>query len=208
VPDLPGVLKWRVDPELLHQPDDLLEIGDHSYGRPRVEWHAGDVGKVRIGRYCSINHSVVVLPAGEHRIDWVSTFPLRPEWDLPGAFRDGQPWSKGPIVIGNDVLVSYGVTILSGVTIGDGAVVAAGAVVTSDVEPYSIVGGVPARHVRWRFDEDARLALLRVQWWNWPDERVREQIPLLSSPDVHGFLLKHDAEYARKHEHVRGRAGE
>jgi acetyltransferase-like isoleucine patch superfamily enzyme len=188
-----------VDPELLEPPRDVLEIGPHSYGRPRVEWHAGDNGKVRVGKYCSVNHSVVVLPGGEHRTDWVSTFPLRARWALPGAFLDGQPWSKGPIVIGNDVLISYGVTILSGVTIGDGAVIAAGAVVTGDVAPYSIAGGVPARHLRWRFGQAEREALLRDRWWDWSDETVRQEISLLSSPDVHAFLMKHDAQYAADH---------
>jgi hypothetical protein len=83
--------------------------------------------------------------------------------------------------------------VLSGVTIGNGAVVAARAVVTKNVEPYEIVGGVPARHIGWRFDEQIRQAFLKIAWWEWPVEDVLAHQAQLQSPDVAGFLARHGA---------------
>ena len=94
--------------------------------------------------------------------------------------------------IGNDVVVGYEALILSGVTIGDGAIVASRAVVTKDVEPYSIVAGNPARLVKYRFDEATRAALLRISWWDWPAEEVARLRHEIDSPDVAGFIDRHD----------------
>ena len=99
--------------------------------------------------------------------------------------------SKGPVVIGHDVWIGRGATILSGVTIGDGAVVAAHSVVTKSVGPYSIVAGNPARLVRQRFSEDQTAALLRICWWDWPIETIREAWPLLLSDGIDVFIEKY-----------------
>jgi carbonic anhydrase/acetyltransferase-like protein (isoleucine patch superfamily) len=96
------------------------------------------------------------------------------------------------VVIGNDVLVAFEALIMSGVTIGDGAIVAPRAVVLRDVQPYEIVGGNPAKHLKWRFDEETRAALLRIRWWDWPDEKVRRHRAEIDSPDVQGFIERHD----------------
>lgn len=88
---------------------------------------------------------------------------------------------KGDIVIGNDVWIGYEAVILAGVTIGDGAVIGSRAVVTKDVPPYTIVGGVPARTIRRRFDEDIVEELLRLRWWDWPEEVIKENIPAIQS---------------------------
>ncbi|WP_269799630.1 CatB-related O-acetyltransferase [Geodermatophilus chilensis] len=93
------------------------------------------------------------------------------------------------MTIGNDVWIGNRVTILRGVHVGDGAVLAAGAVVTRDVPPYAIVGGVPARLIRWRFPEPIREALARSQWWTWPDELIRERIADFSDPEL--FARRH-----------------
>ena len=94
------------------------------------------------------------------------------ETEMPGA----------PVVVGNDAWIGSRVTLLPGVTVGDGAVVAAGAVVHRDVDPYTVVGGVPARTLRLRFDEATVSALLALRWWDWPDDVIRERIGLFPDP--------------------------
>jgi carbonic anhydrase/acetyltransferase-like protein (isoleucine patch superfamily) len=90
------------------------------------------------------------------------------------------------------VLVAFEALITSGVTIGHGAIVAPRAVVVSDVAPYEIVGGNPAKHLKWRFDEETRAALLRISWWDWPEEKVNRLRHEIDSPDVAGFVARHD----------------
>lgn len=90
-------------------------------------------------------------------------------------------------MLGNDVWIGYEAVILSGVTIGDGAVVGARAVVTKDVEPYTIVGGVPARPIRRRFDEETIGELRRIQWWNWERERIHRALPFIQRGDIHAL---------------------
>lgn len=173
--------------------EGVVEVGAHSYGSPQVEVYRDVDGRnlgsrVRIGKYCSIAHDVVILTGGEHHPEWVSTFPFRDKWDLPGKHRDGQPATKGEVVVGNDVWIGEQAMILSGVTIGDGAVVAARSLVTRSVEPYAIVGGNPAAVIRHRFQPAQVEALLALRWWDWPDERVRRAVPHLSSADIDTFL--------------------
>lgn len=165
------------------------EIGDHSYGKPIVE--SEDIASLKIGKYCSIGRNVT-LTLGNHITHTATTYPftsLRNYW--PGARRDAiaDHNTKGEIIIGNDVWIGSNVTILSGVTIGDGAVIAANSVVTKDVAPYAIVGGVPAKLLRMRHDDETISALLDIQWWNWSDEVVDERIKYLLS-DVHDFIAR------------------
>ena len=165
------------------------EIGEWTYGSPTV-LDFGDVGTLKIGRFCSISEGVTILLGGEHRYDWVTTYPFSVLCEDARSFQ-GHPMSKGPVVIGHDVWVGRGATILSGVTIGDGAVVAAHSVVTKSVGPYSIVAGNPARLVRQRFSEDQTAALLRICWWDWPIETIREAWPLLLSDGIDVFIEKY-----------------
>ncbi len=145
-------------------------MGHGSYGQPFVQYHEGDTATVSIGRYCSIASGVSIMPGGNHRTDWVSTYPFRLRYGIVGALRDGHPTTKGDVVIGNDVWIGNDALILSGVTIGDGAVVAARTVVTNDVPAYSIVAGNPGRVVRTRFSEAEREQLVALRWWDWPEE--------------------------------------
>ena len=92
--------------------------------------------------------------------------------------------NKGDIVIGNDVWIGYDAIIMAGVTIGDGAIIGTRAVVTKDVEPYSIVGGVPAKEIRKRFTPEEITRLLELQWWNWPIEKIRNSIPDIQSGNL------------------------
>ena len=104
-------------------------------------------------------------------------FPLFfEEWELEKT-RVSEAWdNKGDIVIGNDVWIGYEAVILAGVTIGDGAVIGARAVVTKDVAPYTVVGGVPARPIKKRFSDGTIQRLLELRWWDWPKERIRENL--------------------------------
>jgi acetyltransferase-like isoleucine patch superfamily enzyme len=168
-----------------------VSIGAHTYGVPNVCVFRGDRTLLSIGRYVSIGHDVQVLLGGNHRVDWVTTFPLRAVLGLPGAYDDGHPRSRGDIVIGNDVWLGMGCKILSGVEIGDGAVVGAFSVVTRSVRPYAIVAGQPAREQRRRFGDAQVERLLRVRWWDWPDDKVRAEVDALSCADIDAFLTRH-----------------
>lgn len=173
---------------------DLLEIGEHTYGQPLIEYYYGPNAKTRIGRYCSIARGVKILTGGMHHPEWVATFPVRARMRLPGMYEDGQPFSKGDIEIGSDVWIGEDVTILSGVRIGHGAIIATGSLVNKDVADYEIVGGVPARTITRRFSDEQIAALLRIAWWEWDAEKVIENVELLSSPDVDTFIEAHDPE--------------
>lgn len=186
---LPGVARR------LAMRSGLIAVGRHTYPvPPPVVHYRGDRQPVRIGSFTSIASGVEIVPGGGHRVEWVTTFPLRLKFGLPGALEDGHPVGRGPIVIGSDVWLGRNSLVLSGVTIGDGAVVAAGAVVTADVPPYAIAGGIPARVLRYRFSEEQIAALLRIRWWEWPDEIVTERVGDLSSDDVDTFIRRYDPD--------------
>lgn len=167
-----------------------VKWGRHSYGAPLVlTWPDG--ARLTVGHFTSIAEDVRILLGGDHPLDWISTFPFRIRFGLEGAWTDGAPRSKGDVVIGSDVWIGYGATILSGVHIGDGAVVAAGSLVTKDVPPYAVVGGVPSRLIRMRFAEEHVHALQAIRWWEWPEERLRSAVGLLSSGEVESFIQKY-----------------
>jgi acetyltransferase-like isoleucine patch superfamily enzyme len=168
--------------------NDSVEIGRGTHGTPRVVTHFGDVARVSMGQFCSIADDVIFLRGANHHPDWVSTYSFRVIHGLDGAFEDGQPWSKGDIVVGNDVWIGHGARVLSGVTIGDGAIVAAFSVVTRDVRPYALVAGSPATERKRRFTDEQIDALLKVAWWDWPIEQILAVIPRLCSDDIDGFI--------------------
>jgi len=166
-----------------------FDIGEYTYGSPDV-FEFGDDTRLVIGRYCSISDRVSIILGGNHRVDWFTTYPFAAfSGDWPDAREiSGHPASKGDILIGNDVWIGFGSVILSGVTIEDGAVIGAGAVVSKDVAPYSIVAGNPAREVRKRFSDDIIARLLDLQWWNWPEAKITQYLPLLCSGDVEALV--------------------
>jgi acetyltransferase-like isoleucine patch superfamily enzyme len=167
---------------------DRYLIGDHTYGKPRViSW--GEGTSLTIGKYCSISRNVTIFLGSEHRIDWVSTYPFPVIWEDAKSIT-GHPSTKGDVIIGNDVWIGYEVTILSGVHIGDGAAIGACSVVTKDVPPYAIVAGNPARVLRYRFDEGTIKKLLKIKWWDWPDEKVKKNVHLICSDSINAFIKK------------------
>ncbi len=122
----------------------------------------------------------------------LSTYPFPvffEEWGLD-AKNICDAWdNKGDIVIGNDVWIGYEAVILSGVTIGDGAIIGTRAVVTKDVPSYTIVGGVPAKPIRKRFDEETIQKLEEIRWWDWEEERIKKNIQAIQSGDIN--MLEH-----------------
>lgn len=141
--------------------------------------------RLKIGKFCSIACGAKFLfTSANHSMRSLSTYPFPiffEEWELDvGNITDA--WdNKGGIIIGNDVWIGYEAVILSGVTIGDGAVIGTRAVVTKDVPPYTVVGGIPAKPIRKRFSEDVVSALLRLQWWDWEERRIKENIAAIQS---------------------------
>ncbi|MEH3147144.1 MAG: CatB-related O-acetyltransferase [Methylobacterium frigidaeris] len=173
-------------------------IGPFSYGRPKVRF-AGSGARLTIGPYCSIADKVEILLGGDHRTDWVSTYPFGA---LPGLWPDvpvpgDREISRGDVTIGADVWLGSGCLIRSGVTLGPGAVVAARAVVTRDVPAYAVAAGNPARIVRHRFAPEIVAALVDTAWWELPPERVRALVPLLQSGRVEELIAALRAESPR-----------
>ena len=162
-----------------------FEIGDYSYGSPdiRMMWSNA---RLVVGKYCSIAEGVQFILGGNHPLDHATTFPL---FKMSGRETASEgPFSRGDIVIGSDVWIGADATVLSGVTIADGAIIGACAVVASDVAPYSIVVGNPARLIRKRFSEDMIAQLMMLRWWDLPDEEVLALQARLQNPDVDDLI--------------------
>lgn len=157
----------------------------------------------KIGRYCSINNTARIW--NNHSLDAVTTHPFldhrlfysRKEKDdrvkymmkygkhhENAEFENSTLRDNRPVEIGNDVWIGANVIILPGVKIGDGAVLAAGAVVTKDVEPYAIVGGVPAKVIKYRFDQEMIDVFLKIKWWEWSVEKIEKNIELFYQPEM------------------------
>ena len=157
-----------------------------------VQYGPDDGYPVTVGKYSGLTHTATIYQGGLHRSDWVGCVHAHPDENGNWVWPEGALHSKGPVVIGSDVLVGFEALIMSGVTIGHGAIVAPRSVVVKDVEPYSIVGGNPAKHLKYRFDEPTREALLRIAWWDWPEEKVLRLRHEIDSADVAGFVARHD----------------
>jgi acetyltransferase-like isoleucine patch superfamily enzyme len=150
-------------------------IGRASYiGGARVQ-------NCRMGAFCSIGARTRIGGLSSHPTRWLSTHPafFSPRAQAGFTFVDRLHFDEiSDVTIGNDVWIGAGALVFDGVTIGDGAIIAAGAVVTRDVVPYAVVGGVPARNIRLRYDEHSVRALLDLRWWSWPMDKIRAAAPL------------------------------
>jgi acetyltransferase-like isoleucine patch superfamily enzyme len=163
-----------------------VTIGRFTYGYENTEilsWNENI--KISFGQFCSIACGLKLYCGGNHRTDWISTYPFGhmygAETNISPVF--GTPRTNGDICIGNDVWIGRDVTILSGIKIGDGAVIAANSHIVSDVNPYSIVGGNPAKQIKLRFSNEIVERLLFIKWWDYPIDKIERIIPFLCNQD-------------------------
>ncbi|QTQ14523.1 CatB-related O-acetyltransferase [Treponema parvum] len=169
-------------------------VGKRTYGLINVTDYSSADTKLYIGSYCSIAPNVRFLLGGEHQLDSISTYPFKVK--CFGALKEAG--CKGDIVIEDDVWIGDSVVICSGVTIGQGAVIAAGAVVTKNVEPYAIVGGNPAKFIKYRFDERLRQRLVQTDLVSLFDSFTAEDIPFVYERLDETILNKILEEYNAK----------
>lgn len=174
----------------------MESIGKYTYGKPNVySW--GEDAKIIIGNFCSIAKCDIYL-GGNHRTDWVTTYPFghinAKKFNTFNGI--GHPSTNGDVIIGNDVWISNNVTIMSGVTIGDGAVIANNSHVVKNVEPYSIIGGNPAKLIKYRFTKEQIEQLLEIKWWYWDDAKINKYAPLLCNNNIDEFIkLAREIQY-------------
>tara|TARA_R110000851_G_scaffold233882_1_gene386380 strand:+ start:942 stop:1487 length:546 start_codon:yes stop_codon:yes gene_type:complete len=157
-----------------------------------ISW--SDQYHVHLGKYNSIGRDCNFFLHANHRADWVSTSsqlwgPVTPE--IAQTHMDmGHPTCKGDINVGNDVWIGAMSTIMSGITIGDGAIVGAGSTATKDVPPFAIVAGNPGKIVKYRFTEEQIEKLLQISWWNWEENKIKENAMSMWSPNIDDFINK------------------
>ena len=183
--------------------DPMIEVGDYTiyddfvndprdFQRNNVLYHYPECNhdKLKIGKFCSIACGAKFLfNAGNHTLNSMSTytFPIFfEEWELSSDVDSiAQAWDNhGDIIVGNDVWIGYEAVIMSGVKIGNGAIIGTRAVVTKDVPPYTIVGGIPAKMIRRRFDDATIERLEALHWWDWDYEKIKRSIPAIQSGDL------------------------
>jgi acetyltransferase-like isoleucine patch superfamily enzyme len=156
-------------------------IGDYTYITAHTLIESTDIGK-----FCSIGPNTVI-GYGNHPVNFLSSSPVfyHTEKIFGQTFAAKEEFETAPRVkIGNDVWIGGNVYIKNGITIGDGCIVAAGAAVVKDVPPYAIVGGVPARIIKYRFPEDIIKELLKIKWWEWSDEMLQKNQPSFVTDDI------------------------
>ena len=149
--------------------------------------------KLIIGKFCMIASGVTFIMNGaNHLTDAVSTYPFAIFGNGWEHSMEGKAYpNKGDTVIGNDVWIGYNATIMAGVKVGDGAIIATNSTVTKDVEPYSIVGGNPAREIRKRFSDDEIKKLLALRWWDWDAEKITRNLQYLTELNIEKLLNAH-----------------
>lgn len=158
-------------------PFGKVTVGKFSYG-PLIVHHFGSINeKLVIGNYCSISHGVKFILGGNHSLNTFSTFPFRYYYN-----QECEAWSKGPIIVEDDVWIGTDSIILSGITLGKGSVVAAGSVVTKSSLPYSIIGGNPAKLIKMRFDEEMIRGLIGVDFEKIDEKKIPFTLLKLSMP--------------------------
>lgn len=163
--------------------DDFEDVSNFE---KNVKYHFDFIGdQLVIGKFCMIaSDATFIMNGANHLTNALSSYPFAifgNGWEH--AMQDKSYPNKGNINIGNDVWIGYNATIMAGVTIGDGAIIAANATVITDVPPYTIVGGNPAREIKKRFPDEVIKKLLEIQWWHWPIEKITRNVKHLTACD-------------------------
>lgn len=185
--------EYRMLNQLSRYNNEIITVGDLTYGHPDTNSprivYFGEKTKLEIGKFCSIAENVTIFIGGYHNTEFVTTYPFST------AYSD-VPYSdilihKPKTIIGNDVWIGANATIMAGVKIGHGAIIATNSVVVKDVGDYEIVGGNPAKLIKYRFSEKHILQLKKINWWDWPIDKIKKEVFLLQSSKVEDFIKKH-----------------
>jgi virginiamycin A acetyltransferase len=175
-------------------------VGDYTYYddfenvenfEKNVKYHFDFTGdQLIIGKFCMIASDVkFIMNGANHLTDSISTYPFAIFGNGWENAMEGKTYpQKGNINIGNDVWIGYNATIMAGVTIGNGAIIATNATVVKDVEPYSIVGGNPAKEIKKRFSDEKIAQLLKLKWWNWDIEKITKNVQNLTDKEFHKIV--------------------
>ncbi len=181
----------------------MMYVGRHTYGMEHVKIRRWAEMKKHynlvIGHFCSIADDLEVYLGGNHYTHLISSFPFGivgnaafpRSLQIPENPNLNGSYSKGDVVIGSDVWIGSHVTIMSGVRIGHGAVIAANSHVVKDVPDYAIVGGNPAKVIKYRFSPEQIAELLKIAWWDWPDEKINAEMEGFVRDGVEAFIEKH-----------------
>ncbi len=170
--------------------DDFEDVDNFEKNVKYLFDFTGD--KLIIGKFCMIASDVTFIMNGaNHMSEAISTFPFTIFGEDWSQAMEGKEYpTKGNTIVGNDVWIGYGATIMPGVNIGDGAIIATKSVVTKNVEPYSIVGGNPAKEIRKRFSDEVINQLVEISWWDWPIEKITENVQILTDHDIEKIKQK------------------
>lgn len=168
-------------PNVINDPD--VEVGEFSYGPLNIAKSYSGC-KLKIGKFCSFGQGITIAFWGSHQLGEVTTYPF--------AFLHGRGWppvhsipvDPEDVIIGSDVWIGHNAVIMQGAEICDGAVVGANSIVGGYVDPYSVVVGNPAKEIKTRFSHEEIIMLMDIKWWDWPIEKIKEHLQVISSPDV------------------------
>jgi acetyltransferase-like isoleucine patch superfamily enzyme len=169
----------------------MLSMGKYSYGNPKILWNVDNL-KVVCGNFVCIADNVTIFLGNGygHDSSFVTIYPFGYTYcDIFDNVVNNSRNTNGDVHIGNDVWIGNGSTIMSGVTISDGAIIAANSHVIKNIEPYSIVGGNPAKHIKYRFHPNQIKKLLQIKWWNWSDLKINAYMCLMLSTNIDKFII-------------------
>jgi len=166
-------------------------IGNYTYGKPSVLFE-NDQANLIIGKFCSIAEGVTIFLGGNHRVDWISTYPFNVfKQQFPkGKGIVGHPSTKGDVIIGNDVWIGRNATLMSGITIGNGAVIGTEALITKNIGDYEIWAGNPAKFIKKRFTDEQINKLNEMSWWDFDLTEISQNIDSLCSDNIQEFIKK------------------
>ena len=171
-------------------------VGDYTYYddfenvenfEKNIKYHFDFIGdKLIIGKFCMIASNVTFIMNGaNHLTDSITSYPFAIfGHDWSNAMEGKSYPTRGDTIVGNDVWIGYNSTIMPGIRIGDGAIIATNSTITKDVEPYTIVGGNPAKEIRKRFTEKETIKLLEIKWWNWTIEKITQNLKHLTDNNI------------------------